>query len=253
MPTGFSLSGSGLKWFAMLTMLLDHIGAILLVPRLASPTAAAVYLVLRCIGRMSFPIYCFLLAEGVRHTSHPRRYALRLLGFALLSEPAFNYATLGRWRDAGHANNVLFTPLLGFLALQIMRALQARFGQTAPAALVLGGAAAAALAFLAEFLGTDYGAVGVVTVVLFYVLPSHFSKRNVSFAAALLPLSMTGFLEIFALPDVFLLDAYTGQRGRQNTAQPAGLFFISGAESINGTCTHRSTHQRTHHCTHPTR
>ena len=222
MSTGFSLSGSGLKWFAMLTMLLDHIGAVLLEPHLADPAAAAVYLVLRCIGRMSFPIYCFLLTEGVRHTGHPRRYALRLLGFALLSEPAFNYATLGRWRDAGHANNVLFTLLLGFLALQILRALQARFGQTAPAALVLGGAAAAALAFLAELLGTDYGAVGVVTVVLFYVLPPLFAKHRVSFAAALLPLCLTGSLEIFALPDVFLLDAYTGQRGRQNA-----LFFYA--------------------------
>lgn len=222
MPTGFSLSGSGLKWFAMLTMLLDHIGAFLLGPHLADPTAAAVYLVLRCIGRMSFPIYCFLLAEGVRHTSHPRRYALRLLGFALLSEPAFNYSTLGRWRDAGHANNVLFTLLLGFLALQILRALQARFGQAAPAATVLGGAAAAALAFLAEFLGTDYGAAGVVTIVLFYVLPPLFVKRRVGFCAALLPLCLTGFLEIFALPDVLLLDAYTGQRGRQNA-----LFFYA--------------------------
>ena len=222
MPTGFSLSGSGLKWFAMLTMLLDHIGAVLLEPHLAAPTAAAVYLVLRCIGRMSFPIYCFLLAEGVRHTSHPRRYALRLLGFALLSEPAFNYATLGRWRDAGHANNVLFTLLLGFLALQILRALQARFGQAAPAATVLGGAAAAALAFLAEFLGTDYGAAGVVTIVLLYILPPLFAKRNVGYAAALLPLCLTSFLEIFALPDVLLLDAYTGQRGRQNA-----LFFYA--------------------------
>lgn len=222
MPTGFSLSGSGLKWFAMLTMLLDHIGAVLLAPYLADPAAAAVYWLLRCIGRMSFPIYCFLLTEGVRHTAHPRRYALRLLGFALLSEPAFNYATLGRWQDAGHANNVLFTLLLGFLALQILRALQARFGQAAPAALVLGGAAAAALSFLAELLGTDYGAVGVATVVLFYVLPPHFAKHCVGFAAALLPLCLTNSLEIFALPDVFLLDAYTGQRGRQNA-----LFFYA--------------------------
>ena len=222
MSTGFSLSGSGLKWFAMLTMLLDHIGAVLLEPYLADPAAAAVYPVLRCIGRMSFPIYCFLLTEGVRHTGHPRRYALRLLGFALLSEPAFNYATLGRWRDAGHANNVLFTLLLGFLALQILRALQARFGQAAPAALVLGGAAAVALAFLAEFLDTDYGAVGVVTVVLFYVLPPLFASRSVGFTAALLPLCLTNSLEIFALPDVFLLDAYTGRRGRQNA-----LFFYA--------------------------
>ena len=222
MPTGFSLSGSGLKWLAMLTMLLDHIGAVLLKPYLADPAAAAVYPVLRRIGRMSFPIYCFLLTEGVRHTAHPRRYALQLLGFALLSEPAFNYATLGRWQDAGHANNVLFTLLLSFLALQILRTLQTRFGQTAPAALVLGGAAAAALAFFAELLGTDYGAVGVATVVLFYVLPPYFSKHRVGFAAALLPLCLTNSLEIFALPDVFLLDAYTGQRGRQNA-----LFFYA--------------------------
>lgn len=69
----FSLSGTALKRIACLSMLLDHIGASLLENGLfkqGSVLAGDVQLdgVLRLVGRLAFPIYCFLLVEGFLHT-----------------------------------------------------------------------------------------------------------------------------------------------------------------------------------------
>ena len=73
------LSQEGLKILACVTMLVDH--AALLFG--GSPW-------LRVIGRLAFPIYCFLLTEGIRHTRDVRRYLSRLLFAAIVSEPIYD-------------------------------------------------------------------------------------------------------------------------------------------------------------------
>ena len=78
----FGLNGFVLKCIAMVCMLIDHTGAVLF-PQ---------YRILRIIGRIAFPIYCFLLVEGAMHTRDIRKYELRLLGFALVSEIPFDLA-----------------------------------------------------------------------------------------------------------------------------------------------------------------
>src|SRR5699024_500130 len=80
------LSQEGLKLLACLTMLLDHIGATL-VPGWT----------LRIIGRLAFPIFCFLLAEGAHYTKNPAKYAFRLAIGAILSEIPFDFALFGGW------------------------------------------------------------------------------------------------------------------------------------------------------------
>lgn len=59
-----SLSQESLKLIACVTMLLDHIGAVFL-------PGYYTYYALRILGRLSFPIYCFLLVEGAHHTRNP--------------------------------------------------------------------------------------------------------------------------------------------------------------------------------------
>ena len=98
------ISGYWLKMIAVITMLIDHSAATILERILVQmPSWAPVTvdnceqwyrldLLLRGIGRMAFPIYCFLLVEGFHYTHSRRKYAARMFVFALISEVPFDMA-----------------------------------------------------------------------------------------------------------------------------------------------------------------
>ena len=116
------LSQEGLKLIACVTMLLDHVGAVLVIAlfyRNPSAFLLGAYDALRFIGRLSFPIYCFLLAEGSAHTRNPFRYGLRLAVCALITEIPYDYAFWGGM-DWQH-QNVMMTLLVGFCGLEAMK------------------------------------------------------------------------------------------------------------------------------------
>lgn len=139
------LSQEGLKFLACAIMLLDHIGATLI------PWGT-----LRIIGRLAFPIFCFLLAEGAHYTRNPRNYLLRLGIGAILSELPFDLALFGSW--SWQHQSVMITLLLGAMALLAMK----RMTQPLLKILVL-----LLFAFLADFMNTDYGGAGVLMIALF--------------------------------------------------------------------------------------
>lgn len=99
-----------LKAIALVTMLIDHVGY-LLFPK--------VYL-LRIIGRLSFPIFAFLLAKGVTRTTNPRTYCLRLAAFALISQIPYNLFT-HHPLTALNNPNIFFTLFAGLLMLLILK------------------------------------------------------------------------------------------------------------------------------------
>ena len=160
---GFSLSGTALKRIACLSMLIDHIGAALLENGLFRQNAVwqggvRLDFVMRMAGRLAFPIYCFLLVEGFVHTHDFRKYALRMLGFALLSEFPFDWAFFsGVWW--GH-QNVYFTLLLGLLAMKALDTF--RTGEGTPDA--RGILCAAACTGAAALLRCDYDVMGMAPV-----------------------------------------------------------------------------------------
>ena len=156
------LSQEGLKIIACVTMLIDHIGAILVLECFYRATGDAkgtlldIYEALRIIGRLAFPIYCFLLVEGVFHTRSPKQYGLRLLVGAFLSELPYDFAFYGgiNWAN----QSVMVTLLLGFLMLESMKKCPH---------LLLKLLAVVPFAFVAEKLGTDYGAMGIMVIAVF--------------------------------------------------------------------------------------
>ena len=92
-PGTVYLSGNVLKWIAMIAMFIDHSAVVLIENRfLGGQTAGVDYalalaqpgpwwkldLVMRLIGRLAFPIFCFLLVEGFVHTRSVKDYAMRL-------------------------------------------------------------------------------------------------------------------------------------------------------------------------------
>lgn len=153
------LSQESLKLIACMTMLVDHLAVIIVMGSLYSThhgMRLEIYETMRLIGRIAFPIYCFLLAEGSAHTHNPVRYGLRLAICALLSELPYDLALWGRitWQH----QNVMVTLFLGFCALEVMKRCP-----NLPLKLLL----ALPFAALAEFAGGDYGAKGIMLVVLF--------------------------------------------------------------------------------------
>lgn len=126
------LSGSVLKTIAILSMLIDHVGAFIVnFYECAHQTwfelfgipVTLHYLMRSIIGRAAFPIFCFLLAEGFVHTRNRLKYGIRLLIFAFISEIPYNLAFSWKVR-CPEFQNVFFTLFLGYLALCAMEYLK---------------------------------------------------------------------------------------------------------------------------------
>lgn len=150
------LTSNMLRTIAVVLMLSDHIWAM----------AMSFGNWMTYIGRLAFPIFAFQIAEGFVHTSNFKKYALRLLGFAVVTEIPFNLFYSSRWFNPYH-QNVLFTLLLGLLAIYVID--NARKIKTAKniALSVLW----LVLICLASVIGfVDYGFSGMITVVMFYLL-----------------------------------------------------------------------------------
>lgn len=157
------ISQEGLKLLACVTMLIDHIGYEIIYPLysgvavLNEPhTFYQLYLVCRCIGRIAFPIFAFLLVEGIHHTRNLRNYGMRLAVGAILSEIPYNLMVSGEcfWQQ----QSVMATLLLGFMAVITMERIPS---------LAWKSVAVIPFALLAEVFSTDYGWAGVVLVALF--------------------------------------------------------------------------------------
>lgn len=122
-PEAFQiLSGSALKLIACITMLIDHTGSMILSRCVwaVQPlfyfmnTKITWYRISRDIGRMAFPIFCFLLVEGFLHTRNRFKYGRNLLIFALISEIPWNIWHHNSFLFPGK-QNVFFTLFLGYL------------------------------------------------------------------------------------------------------------------------------------------
>ena len=149
------LSSAGLHILAMALMLCDHLWATLL------PAQEW----LTCLGRLAYPIFAFLLAEGYAHTHDLRRYLLRMLAWALVSEIPFDLMYGGSVFYPYH-QNVLWTFLLSLVLMALMDRCRVCF-RPAAALLLCGllGALGFALGYLFML---DYYGVGVLMVLTFY-------------------------------------------------------------------------------------
>ena len=206
------LSQETLKIIACVTMLIDHIGAVF-VP-------AVEY---RIIGRLAFPIYCFLLSCGVQHTRHPGRYCLRLLVGALLAELPFDLLFFGRFTWAHQS--VMITLLLGVIMLIWGRRTK---GYLLPFAVCF---------FAAEFLRTDYGGWGIALIALFGLtagLPGAGWMQLAGMAGIFLAMdsyrvSVLGLgipIQMFGLAAMVPILRYSGKKSTVNRAVQLGFYLF---------------------------
>lgn len=139
------LSQETLKLIACITMLLDHIGAVFFRG-----------IGLRLVGRIAFPIFCFLVAEGAHYTHSKRKYLFRMFIGAALSELPFDFGLFGG--VTMRYQSVMLTLMLGLLAVFTMEKLPRMWLK--PFAVI-------PYYLIADYLCTDYGGNGVLLVAMF--------------------------------------------------------------------------------------
>jgi len=147
-----------LKLIACITMLIDHFGAAVVI-LLRIPNVVNIYYACRVIGRIAFPIYCFLLCEGMRHTRNVPRYILRLAIGMVLSELPFDLLFEGGISWA--YQSVMVTLTLGAIMLWCMQKTSKKWMRLL---LVL------PFAVTAELMMTDYGGWGIAMIAVFALL-----------------------------------------------------------------------------------
>ena len=147
----FGLSGSALKVIALISMVIDHVALYLM------EHGTVLYETMRCIGRIAFPVFAFLIAEGFIHTRSRYRYFFTLLGFAVISEIPW-YLLNG----ADGTHNVMFTLALGVATLMVLENILQR-------SMILGFLWTLGMAGLASWLGVDYEWRGIIVIVIFYL------------------------------------------------------------------------------------
>mgnify|MGYP002732544375 CR=1 FL=1 len=209
------LNGNHLKLIAAFTMLLDHAG-ILLFPRLE---------ILRILGRIAFPIFAFMIAEGCRYTRNKLRYFLMVFGLGVACQLVY-YVTSG-----DTYLNILLTFSCAILLIYLLQAA----GRTQNwKQQFLWSAIFAAGVFLAlgmtQILTIDYGFWGIMTPVF-----AAFSLGKGK-TGSKLPVLMTavgliflgadlGGIQHYALLAIPLLLLYNGQRGKANLKYFFYFFF----------------------------
>ncbi|MFZ2708594.1 MAG: TraX family protein [Leptotrichiaceae bacterium] len=180
-----------LKIIAIITMFLDHYYRIIGGPEWLS-----------ILGRLAFPIFAFSISEGYSHTKNVNKYLMRLLNFAIIIQlPNF----LGFQE---YPLNIFFTLALGLFCLEIL--------DNNKINIVVRYIVVLYLCFLAEKTGLDYGAYGVILIILFNKLKNNKLYIFIAFLALNLVILKIGNLSemqiysIFSLIPIFL---YNGKKG----------------------------------------
>lgn len=197
------ISADLLKWIALITMMIDHIGAGIL-EKCYMPDLYEIDSIIRGIGRIAFPIYCFLVVEGYRYTRSRWKYAMNLLVFAIISEVPFDFL-FRNGINFGY-QNVYFTLLFGLLVMMAagkIEEMKWRFGILLEIIICIG------IALVAEFMHTDYNSWGVILIFILFIYRNK-PRWMMCLAGAIFML--TNSSEIPAIISFVLIFFYSGER-----------------------------------------
>jgi len=176
------ISADTLKWIAMITMFIDHVGAAVLeyIPQIELPAVNTAYYIMRYIGRLAFPIYCFLLVEGYLHTRNPMRYLRDMLIFAVISEIPFEICFMSEAGNGFH--NVYWTLAIGLGVMMALDYAKTKYVNATWMNLLI----MVVGAYAAETLGCDYGAIGVLLIFILYQTRDDRAKQSIFGGIAML-------------------------------------------------------------------
>ncbi|MBQ0028536.1 MAG: hypothetical protein KBS96_08030 [Lachnospiraceae bacterium] len=178
---------AGIKLVAYITMFIDHFASIMVEKYViihgGSVSESNLCSLLRAIGRLAFPLFCFLLVEGMEKSRNRLRYLGQLLLMAIVSEPFFDYSLYDVWWDPNHQNVCVLLFVGGCLLLlddyydKKVKKKWLRWGL-----LILSIVAAMAITYI---LKTDYSLVGIgVIIAIKYIRP--LIKKDIFYAIILM-------------------------------------------------------------------
>ena len=235
----YDVTSATLKWVALVTMLIDHIGFVIVEWALVHlPLDQELYRriyaadrAMRAIGRAAFPLFVFLLIEGFCYTHDRTRYLIRLILFLVISEIPFDLAISGVMGEKqtilfypGY-QNVLFTLSIGFVAMWLLDILfRTTMGQVEKVVLLALIVVTALL--VAYVLKTDYGAWGVLAVIAGFMAKRRGAAPFWIGLSIIVILTMMNDHEAWAaVIDLPLLIFYHGKKGSRGNKYFYYIFY----------------------------
>ena len=205
------LSGAWLKLIAIISMLIDHVNKALIYPNLSSNDGALTVLsnLFDIIGRIAFPLFCFLLVEGYFKTHSRKKYLFNLLLFGVISEVPFDMFTTASFFNMNW-NNVMFTLALVLITIWMIDSLKVKM-QNLPKALwyFVSVIILLVMCIAAMYLSLDYEHHAILIGYFFYLFHDT-PILSIPFGYA----SM--YTQPWALLGFGLTLTYNGERGKQN-------------------------------------
>lgn len=230
------LTGNNLKLIAIIAMLIDHI-AHTIVYKLylkaivvdgvhmmgdSRPEEAMkiylIYMIMRSIGRLTYPIFAFMLVEGFAHTSNLKKYIFRLLIFALISEIPYDLAISGRIIALG-SQNIIWSLLIGLIMLYFIKRAE-KYNKKKRVVLITGYII---LAEAITFLIQANAIGGLLLISILYIFRKQ-PKKLLLWGTISLSIMALGFMwiQIFGVISFILFKYYNGTVGKGNKY----LFYI---------------------------
>ncbi|MEW9096397.1 MAG: TraX family protein [Clostridiaceae bacterium] len=181
------MNSTTLKLFAIIAMLLDHIGTVLY-PQV---------IIFKLIGRLAFPIFCFFIAEGYLKTRNKKKYMLRLFICALISQIPFTLVFRQAFGESFFALNTIFDLFLGLVAIYLYDNSKSKYRI----------AFVWVIAIAAFFLRIDGDFTGVFSIYFFFKYHDSFKDivKNQIFLILMSQLAYSAYMLLLGVPVQYLL------------------------------------------------
>ncbi len=207
------LSNNALKIIAMITMTFDHVGLVLL-PE---------YPILRIIGRISFPIYAYLLAEGCKYTKNKRKHFLQVFLLGIACQAVYFLI------DHSFYFNILLTFSVSIPIIYLMEAAKKDNKKIIYllSAILIACVICDIIPRILPAYGIrfNYGFIGVMLPVLIAISDNRFFKLLYMIIGLLCLFIDLGGNQIYALLSLFPIIFYNGERGKLNIKGLAYFYY----------------------------
>lgn len=223
------MTAAGVRKFALVFLILGIVGRSVLQNRMLGMTDgsaplldtlssmpngmlyATLALVFQLVETCAVPLFCFLLVEGVVHTSDFMKYMTRIALLAVASEIPYNLAYGGKLLDLGSRN-----PAFGLLLCMVMIYLYQRFSQKSVMNNLIKAVVTVAAIIWAGMLGIEHGNCCVLIVAVLWAFRSKPIYRNIAGCTATVVCTLFSMFYLAAPMSFLIIHFYNGERGESS-------------------------------------